>query len=238
VGATLINLLGLLVEEQVALPPEERRRVIVLVDESSTLGAVDYTRMLSELGKYGASFVLVTQSLSKLDAVDRNLAPAIFANSDGLTVFQVSADDARRLLPELGGELEIEDLVSLDDFTCYARWWDGRTRPATFSFRVDAPPPPGNDRARAIAARSAARYGRPRALVVAEVTRALRERGTRKERQQEATGKWDDGVQLELGGEAVTQPSARSEPVSAELVARTRARGNAQRPPRKAKASG
>src|SRR5690606_33823100 len=62
VGATTLNLLGLLVEEQVALPPEQRRRVVQLVDESSTLGAVDYPRMLSELGKYGASFTLVTQS--------------------------------------------------------------------------------------------------------------------------------------------------------------------------------
>ncbi|MEX1022413.1 MAG: hypothetical protein WD058_04630 [Dehalococcoidia bacterium] len=176
VGATLLNLLGLLVEEQVAIPAAERRRIVQLVDESSTLGAVDYPRMLSELGKYGASFVLVTQSLQKLDAVDRDLVPTIFANSDGLTAFQVSAEDARRLIPELGSGIEIEDLVSLDDFTCYARWWDGRARPAAFSFRVDPPPPDAADRAKGIARRSAACHGRPRDEVVAEVMRALAER--------------------------------------------------------------
>jgi len=132
--------------------------------------------MLSELGKYGASFVLVTQSLAKLDAIDRNLAPTIFANSDGLTAFQVSAEDARRLTPELGGAIEVEDLVSLDDFTCYARWWDGRSRPAAFSFRVDPPPPDATDRARSIAHASAVRHGRPRDEVVEEVMRALAER--------------------------------------------------------------
>ncbi len=176
VGATLINLLGLLIEEQVALPPQNRRRVLGLIDESSTLGAVDYARMLSELGKYGASFVLVTQSLAKLDAIDRNLAPTIFANSDGLTVFGVSAEDARKLTPELGGDIEVPDLVSLPDFTCYARWWDGRDRPAAFSFRVDPPPTAVPGRARAIARRSADRVGRPRELVVEEITRALSER--------------------------------------------------------------
>ena len=160
VGATLINLLGLLIEEQVALPPENRRKVVGLIDESSTLGAVDYPRMLSELGKYGASFVLVTQSLAKLDAIDRNLAPTIFANSDGLTVFGVSAEDARKLTPELGGGIEVADLVSLPDFTCYARWWDGRDRPEAFSFRVDPPPTTVPGRARAIARRSADRVGR------------------------------------------------------------------------------
>ena len=65
--------------------------------------------------------------------------PTILSNSDGLTVFQVSAEDARRLLPELGGGLEIEDLVSLDDFTCYGRWWDGARRPAAFSILVSPP---------------------------------------------------------------------------------------------------
>ena len=173
VGATLINLLGLLIEEQVELPPENRRRVLGLIDESSTLGAVDYPRMLSELGKYGASFVLVTQSLAKLDAIDRNLAPTIFANSDGLTVFGVSAEDARKLTPELGGGIEVPDLVSLPDFTCYARWWDGRDRPEAFSFRVDPPPTTVPGRARAIARRSADRVGRPREVVVEEITRAL-----------------------------------------------------------------
>lgn len=173
VGASVLNLLGLIVEEQVQLPPEQRRSVVQLVDESSTLGAVDYARMLSELGKYGASYTLVTQSLSKLDAVDRELLPTILSNSDALTVFQASAEDARRLLPELGGDLEIEDLVSLNDYSAYARWWDGFSRPAPFTLSVDAPPAIDTDRARAIARHSAERYGRPREQVMEEVRAAL-----------------------------------------------------------------
>ena len=52
-GATLLNLMGLVVEEQVALPPAERCRLVALIDESSTLGAADYARMLSELASTG-----------------------------------------------------------------------------------------------------------------------------------------------------------------------------------------
>jgi hypothetical protein len=169
VGATVLNLLGLVVEEQVALPPSQRSRMIALVDESSTLGAADYPRMLSELGKYGASFVLVTQSLAKLDAVDDALRPTLFSNIDGLTVFQVSAQDARYLAPELGGELDVPDLTSLDDFECYARWWaEGRRLPA-FSLRLDPPPPTNPDRLREVIERSAERYGRPREQVAREI---------------------------------------------------------------------
>ena len=226
VGATLLNLIGLMVEEQVQLPPEQRRRIVVLVDESSTLGAVDYSRMLSELVKYGASFVLVTQGLAKLDAVDRSLVPTIFSNIDGLTVFQVSADDARRLTPELGSDLEVEDLTGLDDFECYARWWDGAARPAAFSFRVDPPPVAVAARMEAIAERSAMRFGRPRATVEGEVALTLEAQGTA-----QASGrrrKQSSPEEIAAATvDSVKSSGAQAHPVDAP---RMPARGNRQRP--------
>jgi len=150
---------------------------VALADESTTLGAADYPRMLSELAKYGASFVLVTQSLARLDTIDRALRPTILANIDGLTVFQVSAEDARALAPELGNGLEVPDLTSLDDFECYARWWsDGRRMPA-FSLRLSPPAIASAERAGAIATRSAERFGRPRAEVAAEIESVLLKHG-------------------------------------------------------------
>jgi hypothetical protein len=210
VGATLLNLVGLVVEEQIALRPAERCRLVVLVDESSTLGAADYGRMLSELAKYGASFVLVTQSLAKLDAIDRALRPTIFSNIDGLTVFQVSAEDARYLAPELGSDLAAEDLVDLDDFECYARWWsDGRRLPA-FSLRLSRPPAVDAGRVETIARRSAERYGRPRDEVRADIARILDLRagvvGRAPLPVQEQTEEADDE---ETEG---TRPTARSNP--------------------------
>ena len=204
-----------------------------LIDESSTLGAVDYPRMLSELGKYGASFVLVTQSLAKLDAIDRNLAPTIFANSDGLTVFGVSAEDARKLTPELGGGIDVPDLVSLPDFTCYARWWDGRDRPEAFSFRVDPPPAAVPGRARAIARRSADRVGRPREVVVEEITRALSEHSpsvpsSRERKVPEELAELTAG-DSQKAGEVGTRPSGRAERPDRTQAARRQRRGNGHR---------
>ena len=169
IGATLLNLLGLIVEDQIDLPAGERSRMVALIDESSTLGGADYPRMMSELGKYGASCVLVTQSLARLDAIDRELRPTIFANLDSLTVFQVSAEDARYLAPELGHDLEVSDLVSLDDYECYARWSSGGHRHPAFSLRLDPPAPLDPSRIAAIAAESAKRFGRPREEVAKEV---------------------------------------------------------------------
>ena len=50
IGATVLNLLSLIVEDQIELPEGERSRLVALVDESSTLGGADYPRMMSELG--------------------------------------------------------------------------------------------------------------------------------------------------------------------------------------------
>lgn len=177
VGATILNLMGLVVEEQVVLPQAERRRIVALVDESSTLAAADYPRMLSELAKYGASFVLVTQSLARLESIDRALRPTVLSNVDGLTVFQVSAEDARFLAPELGSGLEVADMTSLDDFECYARWWSSGRRLPAFSLRLRPPAPASADRAAQLAQRSAGRFGRPRADVAGAIERVLVDRG-------------------------------------------------------------
>ena len=179
-GATIVNLFAVLIEQQVELAPEERTRLIMFVDEASTLAAVDYGQMLSELQKYGGSFVLATQSLAKLQSIDPQLVTTIMANIDALTVFQVAAEDAAVLVPELGGGIEIEDLVSLDDFTAYARWWDGSRKPPAFSFRVMPPAERRPEQARAIAEHSAERYGRPHAEVAGELASTFAELLTRR----------------------------------------------------------
>jgi hypothetical protein len=196
IGATLLNLLGLIVEDQIDLPAGERSRMVALIDESSTLGGADYPRMMSELGKYGASFVLVTQSLAKLDAIDRELRPTIFANLDSLTVFQVSAEDARYLAPELGHDLEVQDLVSLDDYECYARWSSGGHRHPAFSLRLDPPAPVDPVRIAAIASASAGRFGRSRAEVALQVDRVLASRAANTDKQA------PPGVLRAMGGPA------------------------------------
>ena len=66
VGASVLNLVDAIIREQGRVPIEQRRGALVVVDEMQTMPGVDYESMLSEIGKFGASFVLATQSLAKL----------------------------------------------------------------------------------------------------------------------------------------------------------------------------
>ena len=144
VGASILNLVDSAIRAQGALPPEQRRGVLVVVDEMQALPGVDYGGMLSELGKFGASFILATQSLGKLDEISDTLRDTLLANVSCLVAFQVSAKDAQELVGELDRErVGEEDLASLPSHHCYVRATvDGRREP-TYYMEL-RPPEPGD----------------------------------------------------------------------------------------------
>ena len=122
VGASLLNLVDAVIREQGSLPIEQRRGALVVVDEMQSMPGVDYESMLSELGKFGASFILATQSLAKLDDLSRTMRDTILANVGCLAVFQVAGSDARQLVWELGKErVSEDDIVSLPVHQCYVQ---------------------------------------------------------------------------------------------------------------------
>ncbi len=142
VGASLLNLVDAVIREQGGVPLEERRGALVVVDEMQSMSGVDYESMLSELGKFGASFILATQSLAKLDDLSPTMRDTVLANVGCLAVFQVAASDARHLVWELGKERVTEDdVTSLPVHQCYVRATVGTERMPAFSMTVRKPEP-------------------------------------------------------------------------------------------------
>ena len=177
IGGTLINLVGLLIGEQAGLPEDRRRPATLIVDEFHTMPGADYEAILSELAKYGASLILATQSLARLEALDRDqgrsLRATVFANLDGLFAFHTSAEDARYLVRELGGEIDENDLLELGEHQCYAKLSAGGERLPAFSVSLD-PPPVGDAAVREdLITLSAARYGRDASAVEGDLLSAL-----------------------------------------------------------------
>ena len=140
VGASLLNLVDAVIREQGRLPLNRRRGALVVVDEMQSMPGVDYESMLSELGKFGASFVLATQSLAKLDDLSRTMRDTLLANVGCLAVFQVAGNDARTLVWELGKDRVTEDdITSLPIHHCYVRATVGKERMPAFSMMVRKP---------------------------------------------------------------------------------------------------
>ena len=140
VGASMLNLVDGVIREQGSLPLHRRRGALVVVDEMQSMPGVDYESMLSELGKFGASFILATQSLAKLDDLSRTMRDTLLANVGCLAVFQVAGADARQLVWELGKERVTEDdITSLPVHHCYVRATVGKERLPAFSMMVRKP---------------------------------------------------------------------------------------------------
>ena len=140
VGASLLNLVDSVIREQGSLPPEQRRGALVVVDEMTSIPGVDYESMLSELGKFGASFMLATQSLGRLDKLSPTLQDTLLANVGCLAVFQVAAAEARQLIDELDRDrVSVEDVVSQPVHHCYVRATVDGQREPTYSLAVRKP---------------------------------------------------------------------------------------------------
>ena len=140
VGASLLNLVDATIREQERLPQAQRRGALVVVDEMQTIPGVEFESMLSELGKYGASFLLATQSLAKLDALSPTMRDTLLANVGCLVIFQVSGRDARELAWELGRErISEDDIVGQPVHHCYVRASVATERLPAFSMTVRRP---------------------------------------------------------------------------------------------------
>ena len=225
VGASILNLVDAVIREQERLPLEQRRGALVVVDEMQSMPGVDYESMLSELGKYGASFVLATQSLAKLADLSPTMQDTVLANTGCLAVFQVAGSDARKLVWELGRDrVSEEDIVSLPVHHCYVRATVGTERMPAFSMKV-LKPEGGDPQIPARIRAGVADYTTP-ARDIAERDAGSRERVTR----------YRDGLDaLASGTEPLPAPGPQSPPRPAPERRRQRSRrnrtGGAELPP-------
>ena len=150
-AAALIGkaILGLIYDQILAQgdrPSAQRKSCVVAVDEFQNLHGFDWSGITAESRKFGGRVILVTQSLAALRTGDRNVRSAVLGSCSNLIVFQVAAEDADILQPELGSPtISTSDLVNLDPFSAYLRLNTRDRRLVPFAVRTLPPPlPPEN----------------------------------------------------------------------------------------------
>lgn len=154
-GALLVSTVDLAIERQALLPEPQRRSVLVTIDELQALPAVDYARLVGELRKYGAGFLLATQTLAGLDRLDPTLRPLLLGNCEALLSFRVAAEDALVLTTEFDELVSAIDLTNLERGCAYLKASE-RGQPAPASW-VRVHPPAEPDPIAALVARARGR---------------------------------------------------------------------------------
>ena len=109
-GAMFITQIQIAAMNRVDIEEKDRKDFYLYVDEFQNFATVSFVKILSEARKFRLNLILANQYTAQLP---EEIQKAIFGNAGTLCTFIVGADDANRLISELGDLYTQDDLVSL-----------------------------------------------------------------------------------------------------------------------------
>ena len=140
-GGTMVSLVDAALRSQEGTAAGKRSKCLVVCDEFQTVTGADWEGMLAESRKYGCSLMLATQSLARLDTAERKLKAGVLGNVGVIIGYQMAAEDARIVSPEMDEErVQQRFLVNLNPHHCYVRINSEKKCYPAFSMRTLPPP--------------------------------------------------------------------------------------------------
>jgi len=136
------------------------------IDEFQNVSTPAIASILSEARKYKLSLTVVHQFIAQLD---QDIKDAVFGNVGSIVSFRVGSDDAQFLEQQFAPVFSAKDIMNVPNYNALARILANGV--PTKPFSVVMRPPIVSDPARVaeIIEMSAAKYGRPRDEVEAEI---------------------------------------------------------------------
>jgi len=156
------------------MPEAKRRDFYLYVDEFQNFATQDFAVIMSEARKYHLNLIVANQFISQMDDEVKN---AVFGNVGTICSFRVGIADAGFLVKQYQPEFSEHDLLNLGTGEVYMKTMVNGVPQKPFSLRVAAveKKKPGNPEMAAMIKRlSALKYGKPRAIIEAEIAKRAR----------------------------------------------------------------
>lgn len=156
------------------IPEADRRDFYLYVDEFQNFATQDFAVILSEARKYHLNLIVANQFISQMDDEVKN---AVFGNVGTISSFRLGISDAGFLVKQFQPMFNEHDLLNLGTGEIYIKTMVNGVPKEPFSLKVAAAEKkkPGDPKkAEMIKKLSALKYGRPRAIVEAEISRRAR----------------------------------------------------------------
>lgn len=153
---------------------EKRKDFYLYVDEFQNFATQDFAVILSEARKYHLNLTVANQFISQMDDEVKN---AVFGNVGTIASFRVGISDAGFLVNQFRPTFNEHDLLNLGTGEIYMKTMVNGIPQTPFSLRVAAKEKKmeGNPKmAEMIKKLSSLKYGRPRAIVEAEISKRAR----------------------------------------------------------------
>ena len=173
-GMILVGKLLVAALSRADMPKEERRNFFLYIDEFQNFTTNSICQILSEARKYHLNLTVANQFISQMDDEVKN---AVFGNVGTICSFRLGISDAGFLTKQFQPEFGEHDLLNLGTGEVYLKTLVNGVPKDPFSLKVAAveKKKPGNPKmAEMIKRLSALKYGRPRALVEAEIAQRAR----------------------------------------------------------------
>lgn len=156
------------------IPESERKDFALYVDEFQNFSTDSFATIMSEARKYHLNLIVANQFTTQLTEEIRD---AVFGNMGSVVAFRVGQNDVDALTRYFSPEFDAEDLLRVPNYNTVVRTLAGGvpTRP----FSMATIPPVGAPNPKLLPALkqlSAAKYGRPKAQVEAEIFARLKPR--------------------------------------------------------------
>lgn len=151
---------------------EDRPDFSLYVDEFQNFSTDSFADILSEARKYGLNLIVANQFTTQLTDEIRD---AVFGNVGSIVSFRVGTNDAEFLAKQFAPIFDADDLQRIPNANTVVRMLIGGIPAQPFSMATL--PPLGNPNiklAHALKQLSAAKYGRPKAIVDAEIMKRLK----------------------------------------------------------------
>ncbi len=156
------------------IPESQRRDFYLYVDEFQNFATQDFAVILSEARKYHLNLIVANQFISQMDDEVKN---AVFGNVGSICSFRVGISDANFLVRQFQPVFNEHDLLNLGMAEVYLKTMIDGVPKDPFSLRIPAleRKKPGNPELSAMIKKlSGLKYGRPKALVEAEIAKRAR----------------------------------------------------------------
>ncbi|MFT5831636.1 MAG: hypothetical protein ACI9SY_000003 [Candidatus Paceibacteria bacterium] len=136
------------------------------MDEFQNISTNSISAILSEARKYKLGLTMAHQFIAQLQP---NIKDAVFGNVGSMAAFRVGPDDAQFLEAQYAPTFSRNDLMNVPNRNAFLRVLADGTPTTPFSIGTLTPAEPDLARVQEMIAMSAARYGRPRAQIEADI---------------------------------------------------------------------
>lgn len=160
------------------LDEDKRKDFYLYIDEFQNFTTDSISQILSEARKYRLCLTVAHQFIGQLS---EDISKAVFGNVGSICSFRVGPEDAEFLEKQFAPVFDANDLVNIDNYTCYAKLLINNESNKAFDMKIYPPTKGSTELREAYKELSRYKYGRSRDVVEREILDRYRMVGVKKD---------------------------------------------------------